>query len=223
MDPCSDRDLESCFSWFFSAILLMNSILDLSSAEPCDQSLVRMVRDGNDDAATELYERYARRVLGLVQSQSGPHLLAQVEPEDIVQSIFKSVFRGVAAGAYDAPPSGTLWQLIAVIAVHKIRRNASKRVAAKRDNRRTESLQSIELDPANHQNDAAAVEVAIKEAIECLKPSEQEAVLLRVQGYGIEEIADRLGRSRRTIERQLQRAREILADQLLDHPHLPSN
>jgi len=196
----------------------MNSTIDASTSEPCDQSLVRMVREGNDDAATELYERYARRVLGLVHAQSGPRLLAQVEPEDIVQSIFKSVFRGVTTGTDDAPPSGTLWQLIAVIAVHKIRRNASKRVAAKRDHRRTESLQSIELDPATNQSDAAAVELAIREAIECLKTSEQEAVMLRVQGFSIEEIADQLNRSRRTVERQLQRARTILADQLVNGP-----
>ncbi len=180
-----------------------------------DQTLVVRVREGDELAATELYERYAARVFGLVRSQMAEQLRAQVEPEDIVQSIFKSIFRGMNSGSYNAPQAGTLWQLIAVIAIHKVRRNATRRTAAKRDSRRTESLDQREQSAARDRMSPEEIEAAIQEAIEGLRPTEQEVVLLRIQGYTVEEIAERAGRSRRTVERQLQRARELLADMLL--------
>ncbi len=184
-------------------------------APTSDQSLIFRVREGDELAATELYERYAARVFGLVRSQMAEQLRAQVEPEDVVQSIFKSIFRGMNSGGYNAPPAGTLWQLIAVIAVHKVRRNATRRMAAKRDSRRTESLDQLDYIAARDRESPEEIELAIREAIECLKATEQEAVLLRIQGYTVEEIADSLGRSRRTVERQLQRARELLAGMLM--------
>jgi RNA polymerase sigma-70 factor (ECF subfamily) len=198
----------------------MNSLRPVQeTAAASDQTLVARVREGDELAAAELYERYAARVFGLVRSQMADQLRAHVEPEDVVQSIFKSIFRGMNTGGYDAPPAGTLWQLIAVIAVHKVRRNATRRTAAKRDSRRTESLELSDHSVARDRASPEEIEAAIQEAIEDLKPTEQEVVLLRVQGYTVEEIAERTGRSRRTVERQLQRARELLADMLLTDAH----
>jgi RNA polymerase sigma-70 factor, ECF subfamily len=179
-----------------------------------DQSLVVKVRAGNEEAATEIYERYSDRILGLVKSKMADGLMAQVEPEDIVQSVFKSIFRGVTAGGYDAPEGGTLWQLMAVVAVHKVRRNASIRHAQKRDSRRTEALDAMDcFDPASPIN-AEEFELAIRESIECLKPTEKEVVLMRVQGFTVEEISDQSGRSRRSIERILHSIRGKLSEQL---------
>jgi RNA polymerase sigma-70 factor (ECF subfamily) len=175
-----------------------------------DRSLVLRVRSGDETAATALYHRYAGRVFGLVQKQMAEHLKSQVEPEDVVQSIFRSVFRGVNSAGYDAPAGGTLWHLIAVLAVHKVRKNGRRRSAAKRDSRRTESFEI-----AGQAEQAAAspeeIEVAIRELVETLTPEEQEVVRLRVQSFTVEEIAERLNKSRRTTERLLQSARTELA------------
>ncbi len=179
-----------------------------------DQSLIVRVRDGSEDAATELYQRYSDRIFGLVRSKMADGLKAQVQPEDIVQSVFKSIFRGVAAGGYDAPEGGTLWQLMAVVAIHKIRRNASVRQAKKRDARRTESADAIEGFNPESNGSAEEFEVAIRESIECLRSAEKEIVLLRVQGFTVEEIADQSGRSRRSVERILQGIRAKFSEQL---------
>ena len=181
---------------------------------PSDQSLVQRIREGDDDAATLLYERYAGRVMGFVQTQASEHLKQQVEPEDLVQSIFKSVFRGMESRGYDAPEGGTLWQLIAVVAIHKVRKNATRRKAAKRDVRRTQPLDSID-DVADNETEATQdMEFAIREAIASLSDQEQAVVNLRLQGYSIEEIAEKLERSQRTVERRLQQAREALSEML---------
>ena len=178
-----------------------------------DRSLVARIRSGDDSAATELYERYASRLLGLAKHQVSPASRSIAEPDDIVQSAFKSLFRGVHSGTYDAPDGASLWNLLAVIAIHKVRRRIT----------RSKSVAAISLVPSNGDSEIVPMsesvspqefEASIREAIEGLTPSEQEVVLLRVQGYHIEEISERLQRSGRTIERTLQRIREKLAGDL---------
>ena len=180
-----------------------------------DRSLVSLVRSGDESAANELYERYAARVFGLVRSQMSDRTRAHWEPEDIVQSIFKSVFRGMNAGTYDAPPGGTLWKLIAVIAVHKVRRNARRSMSAKRDIRRVDYAEDLDLQSSPLQS-IEQMEMAITESLECLKPAETEVVILRVRGFSIEEIAEQTNRSRRTVERLLCHARQRLAEVLCE-------
>jgi RNA polymerase sigma-70 factor (ECF subfamily) len=178
-----------------------------------DNSLIRRVRSGEENAATDLYDRYAARVFGLVQKQMAGYLQAHTEPEDIVQSVFRSVFRGVNHAGYEAPDGGTLWQLIAVLAVNKVRRSGSALLAAKRDVRRSIPLDSHgDLEETTPQE----VELAIRESIEQLTDAEREVVSLRLQAFTIYEIAEKTSKSRRSVERLLQSAREALADSLSD-------
>ncbi len=186
----------------------------MNSESPSDKSLIERIRGGDDDAATALYERYADRVKWFVQSRASDQLKHQVEPEDIVQSIFKSVFRGMESRGYEAPEGGTLWHLIAVVAIHKVRKNVSRRLAAMRDVRRTESLESLDFEQAGAFESKQEMEVAVREAIECLSPQEQTVVNLRMQNYSVEEIAKQIGCSPRTVERRLQQVRVALSELL---------
>jgi RNA polymerase sigma-70 factor, ECF subfamily len=180
---------------------------DIKMTLSSDQSLVLRLRSGDESAASEVYNRYANRVFGLVHQQMTDRLRAQIQPEDIVQSVFKSVFRGISLGSYEAPEGGTLWQLMAIVAVHKVRRNARRRTALRRDARRTQSLDAMEHFDTADDFTPEEFESAIREAIEDLKETEKDVVLLRVQGYSVEEIATKLDRSRRSIERTLQNIR----------------
>lgn len=183
----------------------------MTANQSSDKSLIALVKTGDEEAATAIYERYAKRIHGLVSSQMSERLSAQVQPEDIVQSVFKSIFRGVSSGGYDVPKGGELWQLIAVVAIHKVRKNASRGNALRRDSRRTQSIEpSDDLDFFDRST-PEQFEVAIREATESLKPAERSVVIYRVQGYSVEEISEKLDRSRRGIERLLQSAREKLA------------
>lgn len=185
---------------------------------PTDKSLVVMVREGDEDAASALYERYARRVFGLVRSKLGSRLGSITEPEDIVQSVFKSMFRGMQAGNYDAPPGTTLWNLLAVIAVRKLSNKANHHMAIRRDASRNVPLET-EIDgveAAIEQASAEFLEVCIQEALESLRPKDRQILSLRIQGHTVDEIKELIGRSRRTIERSLQNSRKLLAESLLD-------
>src|SRR5580658_3450132 len=89
--------------------------------DPSDRSLLVRLRGGQQDAATELYLRYAQRLRALVRSRCSPQLSRRLEPDDIVQSVFRRFFRRVLQGDYDVPPGEELWGLLLVIALNKIR------------------------------------------------------------------------------------------------------
>jgi len=108
-----------------------------SSEEPSDRSLLQRIRHGNQDAASVLYYRYAHRLRALVQAKRSSDLACRVDDEDIVQSVFKSFFRGVSRGSYDVPAGEELWHLFLVITLNKVRAKGVFHRAAKRDVRLT--------------------------------------------------------------------------------------
>ena len=195
-----------------------NRSTQASDLSATDRSLVVMMRAGDQDAATLLYERYAKRVFGLVRSQLGQRLSSTTEPDDIVQSVFKSIFRRVQSGNYDAPDETTLWNLLAVIAVNKLRGKANYHGAQRRDIDRIESLES-EVGESMRVAESASIEfleICIREALDLLRPTDQQILSLRIQSFTIDEISEQTGRSKRTVERSLQQSRKRLSDLLLD-------
>src|SRR5260370_31056771 len=92
-----------------------------ADSEPSDHSLLRRFRGGSEDAATQLYVRYAHRLRALVKAHCSSELARRVEPEDIVQSVFRRFFRRVSQGDYDVPAGEVLWGLFLVIALNRIR------------------------------------------------------------------------------------------------------
>src|SRR6266542_4997008 len=64
--------------------------------------LVRRLRTGDDTLADELFQRYARRLIGLARTHLDSHLRQKVDPEDVVQSVYKSFFRRLEAEQVEA-------------------------------------------------------------------------------------------------------------------------
>jgi RNA polymerase sigma-70 factor, ECF subfamily len=189
-----------------------------ATGESSDHCLLWRFREGDQDAATRLYLRYAKRLNSLVERQCSAELTRWLEVEDIVQSVFVSFFRRVRQGYYDVPDGDELWKLLLVLALHKIRDKASYYHAAKRDmhrtiggegaRRRLESQADAEEFRDNH------LELAVVEILEELPPRCRVMVELRVEGYEVAEVARKTGRSRRTVERILQEARLKLGELL---------
>jgi RNA polymerase sigma-70 factor (ECF subfamily) len=184
-----------------------------ASLVPSDRSLLRRYRAGCQDAATQLYLRYARRLAALARVECGPDLNRRIDAEDIVQSVFGSFFRGVSQGDYDVPAGEELWRLFCVIALNKIRAQGTYHRAAKRDVRRTtggEGLHRAQVSPAHDETAFAFLEVTIQEALGRLPPLHRTMLELRTEGYEVLEIARETGRAKRTVERILQEGRETL-------------
>lgn len=188
---------------------------DEVSAESSDRSLLCRVKKGSSDAAMELYLRYAERLGALARSKSSRELAVKISPEEIVQSVFGSFFRGTKNGCYDVPAGEELWGLFLVIALNKIRTKGAYYLAAKRDSRITQGGEELDAHAQLFEGDdqfaLKILEISIGESLAEFPDNYRQIVDLRVQGCEIEEIAERTKHSKRTVERIMQEIRKKLA------------
>lgn len=191
---------------------------DEESQELTDQGLIRAFLQGDQDAATALYQRYAEQLRVVAIRQSSSSLTTRIDPDDIVQSVFRTFFRRLTSDRYEAPEGDSLWKLFLVIALNKIRRTASYHKAAKRDVRQTISLGELPVaqnkDEASEQADATDLQTIIAEMLADLPESSREIIRLRIDGLPVNEIATATGRAKRSVERVLQQFRNQLKAQL---------
>lgn len=181
--------------------------------EASDGSLVRRFRGGSQDAATQLYSRYVNRLGRLAETRRPRGLARCVDSDDIVQSVFRRFFRGVRQGRYDVPAGDDLWKLFSVITLNKIRTLAAFHCAAKRDVRLTAGEECLSQLPDAHPSqdaDFALSQLVIEEMLAHFPLPHREIIGLRLEGHEVTEIAQKVGRSKRTVERILQEARERL-------------
>jgi RNA polymerase sigma-70 factor (ECF subfamily) len=187
-----------------------------------DRELLIRFQQGDREAAALLYDRYAERLRALTRRKSSTALACRLDPDDIVQSVFRNFFHAARDGGYDVPPGEDLWKLLLVIALNKIRARGTFHRAAKRDVRRTRRIDGLDpftLAKENTHGQAALtfLRLVADEALEQLPELQRRIVELRVEGYQVNEIAQTTGRSLRTVERTLQQCRKHFANFLHDH------
>jgi RNA polymerase sigma-70 factor, ECF subfamily len=191
-----------------------------------DHSLLRRFRRGSQDAATQLYVRYVHRLRALVRANCSSQLTRRLEPEDIVQSVFRRFFRRVLQGDYDVPPGEELWGLFLVIALNKIRAEEAFHRAGKRDVRLTitdgEAERLLAAQPGEDEAAYAALQLTVEEALERFSLQQRLMIELRIQGHEVAEIARQTGRSKRSVERALQEVRAGLRARLEEGGHDPA-
>jgi RNA polymerase sigma-70 factor (ECF subfamily) len=182
---------------------------------PSDRSLLRRLQAGSDDAATQIYRRYAKRLRGLARANTTGSLARRVDTEDIVQSVFRVFFAGAKKGLYHVPDGEDLWKLLLIIALNKIRAEGVYHHAAKRDVRHTTQLDADDAPPVQEGDDEFAtnfLQLVVRDTLELLPDFERRLIDLRLSGYEMEEISQMVGRSKRTVERSLQQARDRLKE-----------
>jgi RNA polymerase sigma-70 factor (ECF subfamily) len=185
---------------------------------PSDRTLLQRFRRGQDDGPTLLYLRYAERLRALAARQSAPGLAARVDPEDIVQSVFRTFFRRAAQGQYDVPQGEEIWKLLLVIALNKVRAVGAYHRAARRDVRQTAAGEAydraLDSESGGDEGALAVLRMVIDEVLETLPASHRPIVERRIEGYEVAEIAEQVQRSKRTVERILQEFRQKLDAQV---------
>lgn len=190
------------------------------SSPATDASLLQRYRRGDDDAATELYLRYAERMRTMAVAQTSGELRQRVGPEDIIQSVFRTFFRRVAQGEYDIPEGDELWKLLLVIGLNKIRTLGAHHGAAKRDVRQTKGGATFEAtldwEQGSDQISLTILKMTIDELLAPLPESHQQIIQLRIEGHEVNEIAEIAQRSKRSVERILQEFRNNL-DKLVNY------
>ena len=186
---------------------------DLPEGHPVsDHSLLRRFRQGNADAPSELYLRYASRLLALAEKQTGAELARRIDPEDIVQSVFRTFFRRAAQGHYDVPLGEELWKLLLVIALNKVRAAGAFHRAARRDIRATRGGEALEEATGRGRDEEALtiLKMVVDELMDELPEAHRRIIEMRIEGHEIAEITAAVGRSKRSVERVLQQFRARL-------------
>lgn len=187
-----------------------------------DESIQLLARwkAGDDAAAEEIFGRYLHRLAGLARKRLSEKMQRRVDPEDVVQSVYRSFFRHAKEDRYELKRSGDLWRLLAAITINKTLGQIEYHQAAKRSIDGEAAIPEGEdafVSPVAVAREPTVEEaVAVTDEIESfmlsLGPLEQQVLELRLQERGSEEIADSIGRSTRTVRRILERLKVGLAE-----------
>lgn len=173
-----------------------------------DRSLLRRLHSGERAAFDVLYERYAEKLLTLARVNIGADLSCRLDPEDILQSVFRTFFRRANRGEYDLPDDEGLWKLLLAIGLNKIRAKGALHRAGLRDARKTihgeAADEFLRVLPAADEAGLHELRLAIREALDELPASQRVILEHRMSGEPVDVIAARTGRSKRTVERAIQ-------------------
>src|SRR5947207_983284 len=105
-----------------------------------DEELFRQLMDqlqaGDQSAAGLIVNRYGRRLIGLAAARLPPPVRTKEDPEDAVQSAFKSFFARQKKGEFRPEDWDELGTLLTYLTVCKVNRRIRKYLADKRDVRR---------------------------------------------------------------------------------------
>ena len=180
-----------------------------------NRELLKLWRNGHEQAAQVLVQRYMLRLTALARSRLSRKLARRLDPEDIVLSAWRSFFVAADAGRFSLSTEDDLWPLLVTITLRKLSRQASRHSAVRRDLSRELPIDEqltwqtlIARDPSPEE--AAFIADEIERLMSQLSESDRTVLSLRLQGHDHAEIAKRLQCSDRTVRRAMVRVRELL-------------
>ena len=170
----------------------------------------------------ELVDRYTRRLLELARRQLPDGVRRRVDPEDVVQSVYRSFFQRLREGRFSFDDSGDLWRLLAAMTFQKAREAGKFHQRERRDARRDRSLRSGDsthaaFEPAGIEpgpEDLVALVESMDLLVARLPEKYRDIAVHRLNGDSVEEIAAKVNRTTRTVFRALAEM-EKLAIQML--------
>jgi RNA polymerase sigma-70 factor (ECF subfamily) len=197
--------------------------MEMSSDASFGDLLARL-RAGDPDAAAAVFHRFAHRLIGLARRHLDRRLLAKVDPEDVIQSVFKSFFLRYAEGQFDLGGWDSLWSLLTRITLRKCGRWAERFLSRARNIHHEVSpppegsaadWEALAGDPTPAE--AAMLAETVEAVLRDLQGRDRDIVALGLQGYSAVEISARLGRPERTVYRVLGRVKKRLQQMQLDN------
>jgi DNA-directed RNA polymerase specialized sigma24 family protein len=178
-----------------------------------------LLRKGDSEAAQRVWDRYFARLLGLARKKLGGRRFGIGDEEDVAISALNSFCRNAREGRFpQLADSDGLWRLLIVItarkALHLLRdQGRHKRGGARLPASQPDSPdgQRIEQLVGNEPTPGFAAQVAEQyEGLLGLLDDEQRTIAIaKLEGLTNPEIAKRMNRALRTIERKLQLIRAI--------------
>ena len=189
------------------------------AAETAFAELIRRVRAGDEQAASELVRRYEPAIRVAVRVRlTDPALRRFLDSMDICQSVLANFFVRAAAGQFDLDEPGQLLRLLARMARNRLLDHARHEQAGRRDRRRVQAGDSAALAGVADRGETPSQLVAGRELLEVFRRqlSEQERLLAdqRAQGRAWADIAAEVGGSPEALRKPMERAIERVARQM---------
>jgi RNA polymerase sigma-70 factor (ECF subfamily) len=181
--------------------------------------LMTRLRSGEDAAAREVFEQFSGRLVALARHRFNRLLARKVDPEDVVQSAFKSFFVRHRAGKLDVGGTDGLWNLLTLITLRKCADRAEYFLADRRDAAREVTGSTggdgadawlVALDREPCPEEAVILAETVEHLYRDVSAHERPILELSLQGYTAAEISDRLGRAERSVRRLRERIRKRL-------------
>jgi RNA polymerase sigma-70 factor (ECF subfamily) len=174
--------------------------------DSCADFLSRL-QSGDDAAARELFERFAHQLIALARRRLDGGLRHKVDPEDVVQSAYKSFFVRYGEGGLEVANWNSLWGLLTLITLRKCAdrvayhraecRDAAREVTAPPAEEKASWLEPLGREPTPLE--AAQLAETVQQLFASLDEDERPVLELSLQGYTTREISERLGRAERTV------------------------
>jgi RNA polymerase sigma-70 factor (ECF subfamily) len=176
---------------------------------------------GDDRSAGELFERFAGQLIALAKRRFEPGLRHRIDPEDVVQSAYKSFFLRYNTSNLDVGNWNSLWGLLTLITVRKCAERIAYHRAECRDAAREVSPSEAKEGPRCPEPlgreptplETAELSETVDRLLTSLDDDERPVVELSLQGYTTQEISERLDRPERTVRRLRERVRGRLERQ----------
>ena len=190
-----------------------------------EESLLELLRAGDEKIAQQIFDAYAGQLLGLARHRISQRLARRIDPEDVVQSVFRTFFRRARAGRFTITDLDDVSRLLVSITVNKTLRQIAFQRAAMRDPHREQEVSAAwgeeEREPPTLEPSPDAA-VAFLDHLEHflarLRPTDRIIVEMRLQSHSTEEIAEHLKLSDRHVRRVLQHVRAIAEEEQLSPP-----
>jgi RNA polymerase sigma-70 factor (ECF subfamily) len=178
--------------------------------------LAELCRHGDADAARKLFERYVDRLVALARRRLSQSMASRVDPEDIVQSVFRTFFGRLEEGRFQLEQKDDLCKLLVRITVHKTLRQVAYQTAAKRspiaeagqeDKDREELFAVLDREPSPEE--AVVFLDQLEHFLARLNAEERRILEMKVNGYSNDDICKELNIYDRKIRRVLERIRGL--------------
>jgi RNA polymerase sigma factor (sigma-70 family) len=169
-------------------------------------TLWHAILQGDEEAARQFVARYHKTLLRAIRCQLDRKPRTPVDPEDVAQATWKSIFRLASSNDFDTPEKMEAW--LCEVARNKARMAIREQLRDKRDCSRQVSLDEASAQQLNALEDhhagpaeLAASRIDWQDYLQSLPANVRQALRLLGEGHGVCEVASRVGVDERTILR----------------------
>src|SRR6202043_933728 len=158
--------------------------------------LMVRLNQGDQAAAAKVFHRFTNRLVGRARIHLDGRVRQKVDPEDVLQSVYRSFFLRQAQGQFELEGWDNLWSLLTVLTVRKCPRVNRCFLGGRRDVKSEApgdepAWEAIGRDPT--PSHVYMLSELVKRLLTGLSERDRHIVSLALQGYTPAEIVKQTG------------------------------